>query len=487
MVGNYTQAANDRCFQLMDEDIYRIWDTIEGLSEDETAGIWKEKCEALSEEYSYSSRFALIRILNSREPDRYPLPETGIDAVMTLTDAELKKYAEALGDLAAGRKGAEPEYNAYLIARALRDTEESLRLAETGVPEGADRKELNRIRKECKTLLSREEAFQLGHILGFTLEEMSWFLLRVFDFEDGFRYNSSQDLIEAYTFLTDGSWKDAEILKQAYASAASLVPKAETEGRDADWTQGTEISLKDMVEEWNGHPQDRDHRFLLWLSGQAPYLDMPSRTAGAVYRKLALYFYELGTGQIPVPGREAFIREIRKRTDGKTPEMDEKTCRTLSAGLLESNKNLYTSAPDRAKAWRTVSSDANGLPRLIMAGRPDASRSRVQDLLAGEEQVEKGDMLHLLWYGFNLCWGEDPILNDMFELQCNLADFLECAETVLDAALLPPFYPPHMMEQSMMLSIICCVEDTGIPAYNYAELCESLIRPRDRKKKQKAG
>ena len=167
--------------------------------------------------------------------------------------------------------------------------------------------------------------------------------------------------------------------------------------------------------------------------------------------------------------------------------MDEKTCRTLSAALLESNKNLYTSAPDRAKAWRTVSSDANGLPRLIMAGRPDASRSRVQDLLAGEEQVEKGDMLHLLWYGFNLCWGEDPIRNDMFELQCSLADFLECAETVLDAALLPPFYPPHIMEQSMMLSIICSVEDTGVPAYNYAELCESLIRPRDRKKKQKAG
>ena len=235
MVGNYTQAANDRCFQLMDEDIYRIWDTIEGLSEDETAGIWKEKCESLSEEYSYSSRFALIRILNSREPDRFPLPETGISAVMALPEPELKKYAEALRDLAAGRKGAEPEYDAYLIARALRDTEESLRLAETGAPEGTDRKELNRIRKECKTLLSREEAFQLGHILGFTMEEMSWFLLRVFDFEDGFRYNSSGDLIEAYTFLTDGSWKDAEILKQAYAAASALVPKAETEGRDADW------------------------------------------------------------------------------------------------------------------------------------------------------------------------------------------------------------------------------------------------------------
>ena len=159
-----------------------------------------------------------------------------------------------------------------------------------------------------------------------------------------------------------------------------------------------------------------------------------------------------------------------------------KEYRVIAAELLESNKNLYTSAPDRAKAWRTVSSDANGLPRLIMAGRRDATRSRVQDLLMGEEQVEKGDMLHLLWYGFNLCWDREPIQNDMFELQCSLADFIETAEYVLDAALLPAFYPPHIMEQSMMLSIISSVEDTGIPAYNYAELCESLIKPRNRKK-----
>ena len=100
----------------------------------------------------------------------------------------------------------------------------------------------------------------------------------------------------------------------------------------------------------------------------------------------------------------------------------------------------------------------------------------------GEEQIEKGDMLHLLWYGFNLCWDREPIQNDMFELQCSLADFIETAEYVLDAALLPAFYPPHIMEQSMMLSIISSVEDTGIPAYNYAELCESLIKPRNRKK-----
>lgn len=57
------------------------------------------------------------------------------------------------------------------------------------------------------TLLSREEAFILGHILQFSLEDMEWFLLRVCDVEGGFRYNSSNDLIEAYGFLTQLSWK----------------------------------------------------------------------------------------------------------------------------------------------------------------------------------------------------------------------------------------------------------------------------------------
>ncbi len=483
MLGNYTDAANDRCFQVADEDIYRIWDTIEELSEEETAEIWKKKCGALSMEYAFSSRFALMRLLDRWTGGRRSVSTMDSRAARSLSEAELLEYAAALNGIAARRDSSEARYSAYLIAKALRDADQAFRIAESALPAGAEKKEVNRVRKESKTLLSREEAFQLGHSLGFTLEEMSWFLLRVFDFEDGFRYNVSSDLIEAYVFLTDGPWKNAEMLRQAYAGAAAAVPKAEVSGRGADWTQGTETSLKDMVEVWGRTPEMRDYYFLQWLAEQAPYLDLPSRRGTSVYRKLAEYFYELSAGGPAVPAREAFVREIRRRTVGTGPERSLKEYRQIGADLLESNKNLYTSAPDRAKAWRTVSSDANGLPRLIMAGRPDASRSRVQDLLTGDAQVEKGDMLHLLWYGFNLCWDRHPIPDDMYELQCSLADFIETAEFVLDAALLPAFYPPHIMEQSMMLSIISSVEDTGVPAYNYAELCESLIRPRDRKKK----
>ena len=482
MLANYTEDANDRCFQIADEDIYRIWDTVEGMSEDETAEIWKEKCNMLSREYAFSSRFALMRLLDRKKIYHSPALTKDSADVESMDENDLRECAAVLNRMAASRDKTDERYSAYLIAKALRDVEQASRIAEESAPAGIRKNELNRIKKESKTLLSREDAFQLGHTLGLTLDEMSWFLLRVFDFEDGFRYNSSGDLIEAYVFLTGGLWQDAEALRQAYAEASAGVPKADTSGRKADWTRNAERSLRDMVKLWESTPGKRDSLFLQWLSAQAPYLDLPSRTGTAVYRSLAEYLYHLSAGSLPILPRESFVEEIRNRIEAGPSELDVKDCRMIGAELLENNKNLYTSAPDRAKAWRTVSSDANGLPRLIMAGRPDATRNRVQELLMGEEQAEKGDMLHLLWYGFNLCWDRYPIRNDMFELQCSLADFIETAEYVLDSALLPAFYPPHIMEQSMMLSIISSVEDTGIPAYNYAELCESLIKPRNRKK-----
>ena len=241
MLANYTKDANDRCFHILDEDIYRIWDTVEGLSESEPSGIWKKKCESLSLEYSFSSRFALLRLMDRKNLYKFPLSDMDVDAVRNMGEEELQKYASILRRVAFSRDSSEANYSAYLIAKAFRDAEQASKLAESAVSAGTEKKELNRIRKESKTMLLREEAFQLGHALGFTLEEMSWFLLRVFDFEDGFRYNSSSDLIEAYVFLTDGSWKDAERLRKAYEDYAASVPKADVPDRSADWTQGTEI------------------------------------------------------------------------------------------------------------------------------------------------------------------------------------------------------------------------------------------------------
>lgn len=51
-----------------------------------------------------------------------------------------------------------------------------------------------------RTRLTRQEAFDLGHVLGFTLNEMQQFLLRVFDTGECMRFTRSEDIIEAYAF-----------------------------------------------------------------------------------------------------------------------------------------------------------------------------------------------------------------------------------------------------------------------------------------------
>ncbi|MGN1168316.1 MAG: hypothetical protein ACI4S2_18020 [Lachnospiraceae bacterium] len=507
MYGNYTQAAKDRCFNVLDQDIYTIWDAIESLSEDETSQCWKEKCEKIAYEYSFSSRFALMRILYSREQGcglneaetknsfvlssdekEYLFSELSIEHAENLDDIELKQYECILNDIAKTQPEADvkPELYEYLIAKALRDVERTAELAKFSLTEETTSKERTKVIKESKTLLSREEALKLGHMLGFTINEMEWFLLRVFDFEDGFSYNSSSDLIEAYVFLSKGSWQKAEVIKEKYTELTKEIDKLDVSNRVIDWTQTAGSSLIEKVGKWSLRPDEQEEKFIDWLIYQAPCLDLPSRTASHIYQKLAVYIYEMSVGIIPVPDRNTFIQQLNEicsknsvyREKAEKCLADKKRCNNLSAELLTKNKDMYTSAPDRAKAWRTVSSDENGLPRLIMAGRPDASRNRVQELLMGNMQVEKGDVLHLLWYGFNLCWEQEPIKNDMADLQSNFADFTETVSLVLDKALLPGFYPPHIMEQSMMLSIIASVEDLGIPAYTYAALCESLIKKR---------
>ena len=230
--------------------------------------------------------------------------------------------------------------------------------------------------------------------------------------------------------------------------------------------------------------------------------NVPSKTALCIYRKLAVYTYrlipeggfyesdivaELDNNKLKtiplkmqkkckMPMRKDVIDCINRicSSEGEfdkiieevlfeNGQVSEKRCKEISDCLMNANKELYTSAQDQAKAWRTISLSNNGHPKLIVARMPDEKKSRVQKILEGSLQVEKSDMLHLLWFLFNLSWLEHPIC-DTNELFNSLADYTETVKMVLDKALLPAFYPPHIMEQSMLLSIVESVSDAGSPA-----------------------
>lgn len=478
---SYTNDVKDSFLDLEDRDLLDIWQKIENTPEDETAAEWKKKLEQLAREYSFSSRFALMRIFyaraNGSEPGTaaaaesfqvqgrektYTFSGLSMEYAETLPRKELSQYEELLLETASSQEDSDEEENQYLIKKALK--------------------------MKGKSSLSREEAFRLGHILDFSLQEMSWFLLRVFDFEAGFRFNVSNDLIEAYCFLTGGSGKTAERIKERYAQIRKEADSPQVDARPEDWTQKLGESLERQVQKWNVREETREDKFLQWLEVRAPYLDQPSRTAAAIYRNLAVYADRIGEGEIETPTISEFIDIVRDFCSGKNAgetverlfeggSISKGRCKKMSGRILKKNKELYTSASAMKKAWRTVTVTKTGIPRISTSGE------RMCGLLTGEILMEKGDMLHLLWYGFCLCWMKYPITEDASDLFNNLADFLDTARLVLDAALLPEFYPPHLMERSMLLAIVTsCMDGTGEPAFAYAEICESLIDSRSSEK-----
>ena len=62
MIKNYTQDAKRRCLALIDSDIESIWNSIEQMPTDTDSQKWKKKLKSIAKEYTFSSRFALMRI-----------------------------------------------------------------------------------------------------------------------------------------------------------------------------------------------------------------------------------------------------------------------------------------------------------------------------------------------------------------------------------------------------------------------------------------
>lgn len=171
MYGNYTQAANDRCYNVLDQDIYDIWDAVESLSDDESAECWKEKCEKLAYEYSFSSRFALMRILYSRvqgctlseaESDdgfsleiageEYFLSAVNMEHAEEMDEKEIKQYENILNEMAKMRPDADvdPNVSKYLIAKALKDASEATELAIADLSDDVTAIEKRKIKKKVK-------------------------------------------------------------------------------------------------------------------------------------------------------------------------------------------------------------------------------------------------------------------------------------------------------------------------------------------------
>lgn len=505
MIANYTLDAKQRCFDLIDTDLDTIWESLEQMPSDTDADRWRRKLQSLAREYSFSSRFALMRLFLARADVSQLIdpgdPSRGFAAVLPdgtecrLTDItighagqisleELLAFEKLLLEQAARQTDPDPSEDSRLIHKAL-----------FPVAKKTD-------------LLTREEAFRLGHSLQFTLPEMEWFLLRVLDLEDGFLFNTAHDLIEAYGFLAGLSSRAVARLQEEYERTSGQKPKVSDGKKAVNWTRDAGSSLPQMVQAWSVFSRDdQDKRFLAWLDERAPFLDAPSQTALRVYRNLAVFAYNL-INQIEISpdvdtrkvrngeNETDFVRCIREivqmpdyadQTEDalfENGQLSAERCKSVANALLRANKVYSLSEhSDLTLPWHTPQIKTNG--KITVNGGINASRTRVADILYGKvSHPQKADMLYLLWFISNLCWSDGKSCPD---ISGRLSDFIDACEICLDAAGLPPFYPPHLVEQSMMLSVVYAfarsVPCTPTEVYEFA--CSSVIARRASRRSRK--
>lgn len=501
MLGSHTQRASDYMDDLAAAEAADIWADLGELNETSTAAQWKAKMERIAREYLLTSRFALMRILHNRaqkEKSEYQFPfgEISAEHAANMPPEEHTRYMAWLLEIAGPSPEEDPDLHERILSRAWHDEDSANALIAFGLKDmrKADprkyQKHVLRLEKENKkrfgTRLTREEALQLGHILRFTRMEMEWFLLRVFDVEDGLRMNRASDLIEAFCFETGATCDRTARLKEEYARRSAGIEKRDDAARNDNWTRQTAGALLERIKSWEQYPETLDEKFLTWLEQHASGLDIPSRTARRVYRNLAAYTYCAG-----IPDEAELLDELLDLCDMDDEsdevlrclycdgELSRERCDQVAEYLYQENK--MASGPemkDSTQLWSVITARKD--KKLSSSyGAVNSSRTRIQSLLMGTEEVEKGDLLYLLWFAFNIVWTDSE--ESGYNVICDrIYDLKEAAAAFLEKALLPTFYLPHLMEQSMLLSIIYAGKTGEDPSAVYGDVLQALKESRVR-------
>ena len=493
MMGNYTQDIFDYYLNYVDQELKISNQKLFELREFKDIEYWKEVLKGIAADFTISSRYALMRFLYSitsgeklgdgdfdtvfevvGEKKTYCFKDLSPEHALSLSEKEVQEYQMALEEHAL-KYCSDRKFNTDLIKKALR------------------------VQTNRNTLLLRKEAMELGHILGFDVVQMQWFLLRVFENGAGIKFNSSSDLIDVYGFYCRYSVDQVRELKKCYVQEVQDIEKEIfTDIREKNWTVSLDGTLSDKVKEWDEHSSTNDEKnklFLEWMFGMSPWLDQVSRTTVQIYRELLAYAYRVLYEGICMSNAYDLMDKIkavcvRREEEENTREVlfcedgihiDEEKSERIIKAILRDNKEEYTAERDSSKAYRRIKAEGGKISienartfhyeynqegKKIYVG----TTIRLQDLIMGQTAIEKWDVLYLLWYIYNKAYFSKVELtpNNRFN---GLYAFIDCANLILNKAGLESFYLPHITEQSMIIAIL--EDDCLAPGFIYDELCEA--------------
>jgi hypothetical protein len=469
MPAGFTQSLEDEYWGYLDRLASETRNQIENMPETTTPLQWSEEFERMGREQTCSARFFLMSWLEehaqSAEGDYYTFSYRGktfrfhtvtAEYALALPDEERDAYIKLLTSIAADNHEDSQRVWKPLFWRAM-------------------------LRNKSVRLLNRQESFQLAHGLRFNLKQAEKFLICVLE-NDGFSYVRSEDLIETFCFLNPPSnnWYAAQALKERYEVLCGRIPKNQDEGRPEEYTRGISLSLPALLKQWNRTAdEDTVELFLDWMKQQAPNLDVPSRTAHRLYRRLAGYAHQLTTDPESITYEDDFVYDIQDHCYNEMYDLPlDYDVFILTEDLL---RTAATEFDNERKwkpelVWRYLTVEEDGKVSAQAIG------SRLPQLLTGEIAVTKADLLFLLWYTCDLFWTEAL---DSTRLYDRLCGFWTLAEELLSEALLPRFYAPHLLERSF-LNAICSQSVMKVSPFEiYEEMCELVLpekQTRNRKK-----
>ena len=491
-MGNYTKSIQSGFYDMIEKDITDIWaelniNTAAIASED-----WKSYFSSVVAKYRMSMRFALMRILFEIASDLPPekitdddlkkgfsvqgignFPDITIRHAEELDPDEIQQYKDLLLKRVSE---SSPKSKPKLFEQAGTLIDSALTLPAEG----------------SKSLLSREQIILLGHLVDFSYADMQFLLLRVLgDNEVGFSFSASSDLIDIYCFLKHKNADAVNRLKRWYTGGPAKHQKVEVEEKNLCCTQDIANSLE------NRFLKMTEKDFQLYMTQNAPVLDLNPKTAHKIYLNLAgyasLFFEGFTVHDDTVRALSNFNDEITKLMSLRDLSREAKSlfftnfrpdsqkCSQYAAVLVSENYEIATNfsihRKDKKLFYHVPFVDGYG--KVNVRGTLNNNiQNRITRILMGETAPQKSDILYLLWVVAGFQWiGEDT--GSSAEKRTFLNDFLAAASCVLRAALLPAFYPPSVLEQAILMSIV--QEDSEhSPAVVYENICSAFIKKRNR-------
>lgn len=324
-------------------------------------------------------------------------------------------------------------------------------------------------------ILKKEEGLKIAHALRMTYSETNFFLVRALE-NDGFEFSKADDILHVYCLLRGKSLGDYTRLKEQYEENTAEIKKRSMQKKPDNFTvymmpEDEEVtaeckdtpSLTKKIRQWMQENEDADQAvddtFMKWLVSQAPYLDLPSKTACSLYRKLAAYVYaKSGTEKKYVKRDETefydpFSTEeltgaleglstICSMTSSYSMEEEDydKFVKKLLDKMNEMTEQVYRKHKDRLARYLYVDEKGRIKSKVIT--------DRIPELLKGNIQVEKADMLFMVWLVCIMFWDK----SEEGTLSQKIWGFIDNADAVLEEAHLPQFYAPHILERTFILS-----------------------------------